>query len=172
MLSFPVYPEAHPRRPVSPSQTLEIFTPHAVTHSATAHPVSPLAATPMGLPTSVANKRLTAILSPLDATLTKNRGEGLFLTCNDVRSISFAVTFLATPHQLTPFLSHSYKNHKGGGCQLFLLSLLALWLFAQRAFHNSCAIKRFRTLSQKGGVYGGPKIEIPKVVLEVRTRGI
>ena len=39
-------------------------------------PVSPLAATLMSLPASVANKRLTAELSPLDATLTKNMGEG------------------------------------------------------------------------------------------------
>src|SRR6266403_1060769 len=38
--------------------------------------ISPLAATLMDLPASVANKRLTAELSPLDATLTKNRGEG------------------------------------------------------------------------------------------------
>ncbi len=37
-------------------------------------PVSPLAATLMDLPASVANKRLTVWLSPLDATLTKNRG--------------------------------------------------------------------------------------------------
>src|SRR6266850_8253115 len=38
--------------------------------------VSPLAATLMDLPASVANKRLTVELTPLDATLTKNRGEG------------------------------------------------------------------------------------------------
>jgi hypothetical protein len=40
------------------------------------HParVSPLAATLMNLPTNVANKRLTAGLSPLDATLTRKRG--------------------------------------------------------------------------------------------------
>src|SRR5467141_588136 len=37
-------------------------------------PVSPLAATLMHPPASVANKRLTAGLSSLDATLTKNRG--------------------------------------------------------------------------------------------------
>jgi hypothetical protein len=35
-------------------------------------PVSPLAATLMDLPASVANKRLTAKLNPLDATLTEN----------------------------------------------------------------------------------------------------
>src|SRR5882672_5438191 len=38
-------------------------------------PVSPLAATLMKSPASVANKRLTARLSLLAATLTKNRGE-------------------------------------------------------------------------------------------------
>src|SRR5216684_1419181 len=38
--------------------------------------VSPLAATLMNLPASVANKRLTGKLTPLDATLTKNRGVG------------------------------------------------------------------------------------------------
>src|SRR6266481_6027802 len=37
-------------------------------------PVSPLTATLMHPPASVANKRLTAGLSSLDATLTKNRG--------------------------------------------------------------------------------------------------
>src|SRR6267378_3090365 len=38
--------------------------------------LSPLAATLMDLPASVANKRLTDWLSHLDATLTKNRGVG------------------------------------------------------------------------------------------------
>jgi hypothetical protein len=36
--------------------------------------LNPLAATLMNLPASAANKRLTAGLTPLDATLTKNRG--------------------------------------------------------------------------------------------------
>src|SRR5260370_16523926 len=40
--------------------------------------ISPLAATLMDLLASVANKRLTAELNPLDATLTKNRGVGGF----------------------------------------------------------------------------------------------
>src|SRR6266850_7816155 len=39
-------------------------------------PVNPLAATLMDFPASVANKRLTAELSPLDTTLTKNGGVG------------------------------------------------------------------------------------------------
>src|SRR6266481_3775601 len=38
--------------------------------------VSPLPATLMVFPASVANKRLTAELNPLDATFTKNRGVG------------------------------------------------------------------------------------------------
>jgi len=38
--------------------------------------LSPLAATPMDSPQGVANKRLTTKLSPLDATLMKNRGRG------------------------------------------------------------------------------------------------
>ncbi len=38
--------------------------------------LTPLAATLMDLPASVANKGLTAWLSPLDATFTKNRGVG------------------------------------------------------------------------------------------------
>src|SRR5213082_1178968 len=39
-------------------------------------PLSPLSATFTRLPASVANKRLTAKLNPLDATLTRNRGWG------------------------------------------------------------------------------------------------
>jgi len=44
----------------------------------TSSSLSPLAATLMDLPASVANKRLTVRLSPLAATLTKNRGEGCY----------------------------------------------------------------------------------------------
>src|SRR5882672_2775444 len=51
-------------------------------------PGSPLAATLMSLPPSVANKRLTAWLSPLDSTLTKNRGAGvLWLTRHPTKSV-------------------------------------------------------------------------------------
>ena len=41
--------------------------------------VSPLAATLMDLIASVANKRLTAELTPLDATLTRNMGGGVVI---------------------------------------------------------------------------------------------
>ena len=48
--------------------------------------VSPLAATLMNSLASVANKRVTAWLSPLDATLTKNRGRGvLWLTSHSAK---------------------------------------------------------------------------------------
>src|SRR6266852_3735340 len=49
--------------------------------------LSPLAATLIDLPASVANKRLTVWLNSLDATLTKNTGEGsrLWLTRNPTR---------------------------------------------------------------------------------------
>ncbi len=47
----------------------------------TSSSLSPLAATLMNLPATVANKRLTIKLSPLDATLTKNTG-GAFLGFN------------------------------------------------------------------------------------------
>src|SRR5882724_10692389 len=49
-------------------------------------PGSPLAATLMDFSAGVANKRLAALLSPLDSTLTKNRGWGvLWLTTHPVR---------------------------------------------------------------------------------------
>src|SRR6266446_9404868 len=52
-------------------------------------PLSPLAATLMDLPASVADNRLTARLSPLAATLTKNRGVGvLLLTKNLAQNLS------------------------------------------------------------------------------------
>src|SRR5882672_7688915 len=85
--------------------------------------VSPLAATLMNLPASVANKRLTAELTPLAATLTKNRGEGL------------------------PPCAHP-ASANGGGVVGFFSGLTLLSLFAPRVFHNSFITKPFRTLSQ------------------------
>jgi hypothetical protein len=129
---------------------------------------------------SAANKRLTPNVSPVDATLTKKRGiaEPLTLqrsnvqmrylhpgcrcgTCNDLRPNSFPITFLATPHQLTPYLSHSYKNHRGEGvfptfqhinAQTFKRSYpfsfhIVAHSFAQWAQVNSFGISTFHTLS-------------------------
>src|SRR5712664_2198514 len=50
--------------------------------------ISPLAATLMDLPASVADNRLTARLSPLAATLTKNRGVGVLLLTKILPRIS------------------------------------------------------------------------------------
>ena len=100
--------------------------------------VTPLAATLMDLPASVANKRLTGNLSPLDATLTKKTGVGSPLcfstfqrsnvqTCNDLRPNSFHFTSLAAPHPLTPIESHPYKNHRGAPP---IFSVTVSYLFA------------------------------------------
>ena len=83
--------------------------------------VSPLAATLMNLLASVANKRLAAGLSPLDSALTKNTGEG----------------------------SPPFDVPKFGRLDAETLRRSLLSLFAPRVFHNSFAIKRFHTLSQK-----------------------
>ena len=131
MLSFPVYRERHPRSAIShprltsfpfcfsqpsnlqtfqrandrSSNTLEIFPSHTFPLLTTAHPVSPLAATLMELPASAANKGLTEILTPLDATLTKNRGVGPSLTfqrSNVQQSVSIFFTSLVALCALCP----------------------------------------------------------------------
>src|SRR5712692_5405944 len=69
-------------------------------------PISPLAATLMDLPASVANKRLTAQLSPLDATLTKNRGVwGVLLLTRNCASVGRAACSTGQPLG-TPSLRH------------------------------------------------------------------
>src|SRR6266403_4111706 len=90
--------------------------------------VSPSAATLMDLPASVANKRLTADLNPLAATLTKNRGVG--------------VPPCASDKDAHP------ESANGGGAEGFFSGLTLLYCCAPRPFHNSCTTKRFRTLSQ------------------------
>src|SRR5271155_3149137 len=135
-------------------------------------PISPLSATLMNTPATVANKRLTENLTPLDATLTKNPGVGRtpcskpanLPTCklaSDLCPNSFPLTFLATPHQLTPLLSHSYKNHRGVGVENIpspaLGSLFAL--LDQRVFHNSFAIRYFHTLSKNSRVAYPPLLK-------------
>ncbi len=63
--AFPMISALNPSFPFFQLSTVNFQPSH--------HP-SPLAATLMDLPASVANKRLTKELNPLDATLTKNRG--------------------------------------------------------------------------------------------------
>ena len=72
-------PSCHPsnaRPPGSSSNSSKISHPRPLPSHQHFVPVSPLAATLMESPASVANKRLTARLNPLAATLTKNRGGG------------------------------------------------------------------------------------------------
>src|SRR5713101_1693463 len=82
-------------------------------------PVSPLAATLMRLPASVANKRLTAGLNPLDATLTKNRGVGVVMVNQPFREkapINELLCFHAIAHSfprrrsLRSFLFNSFRT--------------------------------------------------------------
>jgi len=91
-------------------------------------PVSSLAATLMESPASVANKRLTARLNPLPATLTKNRGVG-GPPCASDRDAHPA-------------------SANGGGAEGFFSSLTLLHSSTPRVFHNSFTAKQFRTLSQ------------------------
>ena len=124
MLSSPVYAELHPRPSVSPARLSSISF----------------------CPSQRSNVQMR-LLHPEWFC-------GTFQRANDLASNSFAHTFLATPHPLTPLLSHSYKNHRGAP-PIFSFALGSLFaLFDQRVFHNSFPIKRFRTLSQNcRGVY-------------------
>jgi hypothetical protein len=119
-----VYPKALP----SPHQPAPACPEVRRVHSEK-RKVSPLAATLMDLPACVANKRLTASLNPLDAALTKNRGVG-------APPCRVSTLRLFNSSTLRPFYAEPFR------CPL-------LSLFAPRVFHNSFAIKRFRTLSQK-----------------------
>src|SRR5882672_5171172 len=95
----------------------ESFHPTQLLSRQRSTPLSALAATLMGFPVSVANKRLTAGLNPLAATLTKNRGVGGVMvnrlpadfkipTCN-----SHSETQGPPPHHdhLRSFFSFIYK---------------------------------------------------------------
>src|SRR6266478_736268 len=83
-LPFNLFTDPHPLTPVTSifyknaggrGHSRRFLSPEALPcHASKNSPVSPLAATLMDLPASVANKRLTVGVSPLDATLTKNRG--------------------------------------------------------------------------------------------------
>ncbi len=75
-------------------------------------PISRLAATLMDLPASVANKRLTAWLSPLDATLTKNRGvppSGQSLSLIDRSFVRSLPRYLFTSLLRVPLLACGWR---------------------------------------------------------------
>jgi len=108
-------------------------------------PVGPLDATLMDLPASVANKRLTVWLNPLDATLTKNRG-----------APSWSYLYTGTLPRLISFVCHSYENT--GGVGVFF------------AFCTPCAQSKGQ-LSKTGemgtGARGAP---VPEVGLQVKIK--
>ena len=83
-------------------QTCSNSFPYLVTSLLASSFLSPLSATLIDLPASVANKRLTPWLSPLDATLTKNRGPHLPASFSDVQDLQ---TFRRVS-DLSPLLSH------------------------------------------------------------------
>jgi len=141
MLSSPVYIESHPRRAASHSRAFSnsfFFSPafndstdqhptniqvppkardtRALLHRQHVAPLSPLAATLMDHPASVANKRLTENLTPLDATLTKNRGEGCTLSFTPFHQIPAAPVFSFT-YKLPIFYPLCFDIHpSNGGC--------------------------------------------------------
>src|SRR5712664_1095423 len=94
-----------------------------------ANPPSPLAATLMNLPASVANKGFTRFLNPLDATLTENRGVGGVLVnlpspCNSPLPTGFPLLRLTVPcrpayspfRDPTPFLCERPPRQPLHGC--------------------------------------------------------
>src|SRR5713226_65019 len=79
--------------------------------------LSPLAATLMDPPASVANKRLTAWLTPLDATLTKNRGyhpssQKPYLSSSAPSSVPYLLTSLP-PYLLTSLPPYFITSRNG-----------------------------------------------------------
>ena|SRR6266446_2518093 len=129
----------HSRRFLSP----KAFPCHASENS----PVSPLAATLMDLPASVANKRLTVGLSPLDATLTKNRGGTSFkpkgslpprLSCSsDVQTFPHANVSTCFPAILFPFNRLRTLLHNGRHVSAFLSITCALFPSRRRVYPPS-----------------------------------
>src|SRR5713226_5224640 len=135
MLSSYVIFAQHPRRPLSsfvsmpptrPEQTRGIsHSPCPILLPADHCPLStialsPLAATLMEPPVSVANKRLTEWLNPLDATLTKNRGVGAFFPFRNSSTLTRPSIHVFSFHALTnckfynPFVLMVF--HLMGGC--------------------------------------------------------
>jgi len=73
--------------------------------------VTPLDATLMGLPVSVANKRLTNWLTPLDATLTKSRGYPRRSSISAFRFFDVRTCFRSLPSR-RHWCYHSGRNLK------------------------------------------------------------
>jgi len=80
--NFPTFEASNDQTRFFPNSFPFTLAHFPFSHSHFLPSLSPLAATLMTSPISVAFKELTGSLSPLDSTLTKNRGVGvLWLTC-------------------------------------------------------------------------------------------
>jgi hypothetical protein len=194
MLSSPVYAESRSRPPVShpnlatissrssqPSNLPtcqhenDVQTPSNSSHPrpllSRQHraPASPLAATLMDLPASVANKRLTAKLTPLAATLTRNRGVGvsiIFSTATKFQSplyfqsltncpfsIPFVLTFIHVMGGCTPLPNIPTFEPANLSTHLRFLTSLPPYLFTSRhsCVESPASGRRRRWRVRRGG---------------------
>jgi hypothetical protein len=114
-------------------------------------PLTPLAATLMDLPASVANKRLAARLTPVAATLTKNRGVGSRLLFHALlNSFTFFCTFLLPSKiQLPCFQSipHSSAKKRGYGTSHILSQNSSLLAILPSSFQLSTFNCRLSTVN-------------------------
>jgi len=167
MLSSPVYAKSHPRPPVSHPRLSSISSRHPqpsnlptcehaddvqtpatsphlsalLSRQHTAH-VNPLTATHMNLSASVANKRLTAKLTLLDATLTKNWGVGvsiLFSPATKFQSLLCFQSLTNCPFSISFVLT--FIHVMGGVYPLPLFKLCSPSLFSLFALHGRCPTK-------------------------------
>ena len=109
-------PANHACPPGNPSNSFKPSCPRRSLPRQHFGPISPLAATLIDLPTSVANKRLTVRLNPLDATLTKNieweSGTIFHVTVHSTPTPIFRTLF-QVPYPATPL---SATLTKTAGC--------------------------------------------------------
>src|SRR5712691_1756363 len=153
-LPFNLFADSHPLTPVTSDfyknaggrgHSRRFLSPKAFPcHTSENSPVSPLAATLMDLPASVANKRLTVGLSPLDATLTRNRGGTSFkpkgslpprLSCSsDVQTFPHANVSTCFPAILFPFNRLRTLLHNGRHVSAFLSITCALFPSRRRVY--------------------------------------
>ena len=162
MLSSPVYAESHPRLPVPHprrasisfcfSQPSNLSTckdannvqapsefphPNPLLSRQQTAPANPLAATPTDHPASVANKRLTKNVTPLDATLTKNKGWGVSIFFRPSHQIPVTALFSIT-YKLPIFYPLCFEIHPcNGGCTPLPAFLPHAFPHLQSLYHST-----------------------------------
>src|SRR6267378_8026823 len=134
--------------------------------------VSPLAATFMVSPASVANKRLTVGLSSLDATLTKIRGRGLQLSSEAVSPSGHS------PFPLPPipfvFIPLRTLLHNSTGTTLFHSISYALFSSRRRVYpsHRILDLATRRQLSHctSNGLFFLPRYLLTSLLRSISAR--